>query len=114
MVWKMLSIFGSGGTPCKILLRSALIGAVLAVALPAATLQSRAPVQTVLLPAGMNIPVRLAQSLDTRRDPPGTPFTAHVAAPVIRNGVVVVPRGAVCHGRLVSSKPSGRLTGRAV
>src|SRR5262249_61040869 len=24
------------------------------------------------------------------------------------------PRGAVCHGRLVTSKPSGRVTGRAV
>src|SRR5262249_42935702 len=45
---------------------------------------------------------------------PGTPFVAHVSSPVMHNGAVVVPRGAVCHGRLVNSKASGRLTGRAV
>ena len=96
------------------LLGSMLIAMVLTTALPAATARSGARPQTVLLPAGVSIPVRLARSLDTRRDPPGTPFTAHVSAPLTRNGVLVVPRGAVCHGRLMNSKASGRLTGRAV
>src|SRR4051812_22107371 len=49
----------------------------------------------LVLPAGADIPVRLAQSLDTKRDAPGTPFVAHVAAPVAQNGVVVLPRGAM-------------------
>ena len=39
---------------------------------------------------------------------------ATLAEPVIIGGEVVVPRGARCEGRLVESKPSGRLKGRAV
>ncbi|HYW41880.1 MAG TPA: hypothetical protein VE959_03415 [Bryobacteraceae bacterium] len=66
------------------------------------------------LPAGTRIHIRLAQSLDTRRDRPGTPFVAHVSAAVVRDGDVLVPRGALCRGHLVESKPSGRLRGRAI
>jgi len=66
------------------------------------------------LPTGTRISLRLAQSLDTKRDRPGTPFVAHVSAPLVSNGEVIVPRGAVCHGHLLESKPSGRLKGRAI
>ena len=68
----------------------------------------------VTLPAGTRIPIRLAQSIDTARDRAGTPFLAHVSAPVMHNGVVILPRGAVCHGHVAESKPSGRLKGRAI
>ena len=68
----------------------------------------------VTLPAGARIPVRLGQTLDTRRNAPGSPFIAHVSAPVTHDGRVVLPRGTVCRGHLVESKPSGRLKGRAV
>jgi hypothetical protein len=68
----------------------------------------------ITLPAGTRLPVRLGQSLDTRRDGPGTRFIAHLSAPVTHGGQVVLPRGAVCHGHLAESKPSGRLKGRAV
>jgi hypothetical protein len=70
--------------------------------------------RTITLPTGTRIPIRLEQSLDTRRDKPGALFTARVAAPVMRNGEVVLERGAVCRGHLVASQPSGRLKGRAV
>jgi hypothetical protein len=93
------------------LVKNLLMFIAVSAALPAATVQS-AP--AVVLPAGTHLSVRLAQTLDTRRDAPGAPFVAHVASPVVHNGVVVVPRGAVCHGRLVNAKSSGRLTGRAV
>lgn len=69
------------------------------------------PVATV--PAGTHIQVWLSQSLDTRRDKPGTPFVAHLAAPVTRDGQVIWERGAFCRGHVVESKPSGRLKGRA-
>jgi len=69
---------------------------------------------TILLPAGTSIPIRLGQSLDTKRDGPGTHFVGHVATAVVYNGEVVLPRGTVCHGHLQESKPSGRLKGRAV
>jgi len=67
-----------------------------------------------ILPAGTRIPIRLAQSLDTRRDHPGTPFVAHVSVAVMHDGRVLLPRGTVCRGHLVESRPSGRLQGRAV
>ncbi len=67
-----------------------------------------------VLPAGTHLTVRLAQSIDTRRDHAGTRFLAHTANAITHDGRVVVPRGAVCHGHLVESKPSGRLKGRAV
>jgi len=66
------------------------------------------------LPAGTRIPIRLGQSIDTRRDRSGTPFLARVSAPVIQSGEVILPRGAVCRGHVAESKPSGRLKGRAV
>ena len=70
--------------------------------------------ESLTLPAGSRLSVRLGQSLDTKRDKPGTPFTAHVTSPLVHEGRVVIPRGAVCHGHLTESKPSGRLKGRAV
>ncbi len=70
--------------------------------------------EAITLPAGTRIHVRLAQSLDTKRDRPGTAFLAHVSAPVVHRGEVVIPRGTPCRGHLVESKPSGRLRGRAV
>jgi hypothetical protein len=67
-----------------------------------------------VLPAGTNLTVRLAQSIDTKRDHAGSRFLAHTAGAVMRDGRVVIPRGAPCRGHLVESKPSGRLKGRAV
>ncbi len=81
----------------------------------AATLPAQpADASAVTLPAGTRIHIRLAQSLDTKRDGPGTPFVGHVSTAIARNGEVVVPRGAACRGHLVESKASGRLKGRAV
>ena len=88
---------------------TALVTLTLAAAVPAA-----AQTHTITLPAGTSIPVRLAQSINTSRDRPGTPFLANVAAPVYHNGHVIVPRGAACRGHVVESRPSGRLKGRAV
>ena len=70
--------------------------------------------RTILMPAGTRIQIRLGQSIDTRRDHPGTRFIGHVAVPVVEEGRVIVPRGAPCHGHLEESKPSGRLKGRAI
>jgi len=67
-----------------------------------------------VVPAGTALHVRLSQSLDTRRDRPGTPFAAHLAAPVMYDGQVILDRGALCRGHVIESKSSGRLKGRAV
>ena len=94
----------------------ALLVAAIACVGPAAAAQTHTgtAIHTITLPAGTHIPIRLAQSLDTRRDMPGTTFIANVSAPVYYRGRVIVPRGAVCRGHLVESRPSGRLKGHAV
>jgi hypothetical protein len=86
----------------------------LPLALVGIALASNAAEPAVTVPAGTPVHVRLGQSLDTRRDHPGTPFIAHLASPVMQNGQVVFERGAVCRGHVVESRPSGRLKGRAV
>src|ERR1700752_3105796 len=68
----------------------------------------------VVLPSGTQFAVRLADSLDTRHNRSGSRFTAHLDSAVTHNGVVLLPRGAVCHGHVTEAKPSGRLRGRAV
>src|SRR5438270_10662435 len=80
----------------------------------AATAQPNPAPHVLTLPAGTQISVRLGQSLDTKRDRPGTSFIAHVSAPVRYRNEVLVPPGTICRGHLVESKPSGRLKGHAV
>lgn len=75
--------------------------------------QRRSEVRTFTVPAGTSIAVRLEQPLDTKHDRAGTPFVARVSRDMVRDGEVIVPRGALARGHLVESKASGRLKGRA-
>src|SRR5579872_2980931 len=86
----------------------------LALALFGSALTAAPAPAPAVVPAGTFVHVRLSQSLDTRRDRPGTPFVAHLAAPVVYNGEVILERGALCRGHVVESRSSGRLKGRAV
>jgi hypothetical protein len=65
------------------------------------------------LPSGTPLQVRLDETLDTHRNRGGDPFTATLVVPVTDQGAIVVPEGARCTGRVVVSKASGRLKGRA-
>lgn len=88
-------------------------GDVPAVATPASeTAPAVAP--EVMLPAGARIRLRLLEALDTRRDRPSDRFTASLVEPLVVDNRVMVPVGTVFTGRVVTSKPSGRLKGRAV
>ncbi len=68
----------------------------------------------VVIPAGTRIRVRLAATIDTRRNHAGQRFPATLDAPIVIDNLVVIPKGTPFEGRIVSSKPSGRLKGRAV
>jgi len=68
---------------------------------------------TEIIPAGTRIRVRLGQSLDTRRSRPGERFVAYLDAPMVHHNRVILPKGTQFEGRVVESKPSGRLKGRA-
>jgi hypothetical protein len=69
---------------------------------------------TLVIPAGTRIRVRLAQSLDTKQTPAGTRFSATLDDPIVLGDRVVVPKGTPFEGAVVESRRSGRFRGRAV
>jgi hypothetical protein len=77
--------------------------------------QQSAPRQrSVTLPEGTLFQVRLAETLDTKRNRTGDRFRATLDAPIItENGTEIIPRGASFSGRVDNSKASGRLKGHA-
>lgn len=68
---------------------------------------------SVTLPAGTEIQVRLDQSIATDRTTSGDPFQATVAVPILIDGKTVIPANAPVKGRIVSVRESGRLAGVA-
>jgi hypothetical protein len=81
---------------------------------PAQTSQPVQPAPTITLPEGTEIHVRLAETLDTKRNRSGDRFTATLDEPITEGGKTVVPKGTNFSGRVDTSAPSGRLKGRAV
>jgi len=70
--------------------------------------------QSITLPQGTLFQVRLAETLDTKRNRTGDRFRATLDAPIVmENGTEIIPRGATFSGRVDTSKASGRLKGRA-
>jgi len=99
---------------CAILLagcnsKQAVTPAALEAAQPAAR---QAP--AIVLPQGTLLHVRLAETLDTRRNRSGDRFKATLDSPVTLNDQIVIPKNANFSGRVDTSAPSGRLKGRAV
>lgn len=66
------------------------------------------------VPEGTLLHVRLAETLDTKRNHSGDRFTATLDSPISVDGKVAIPKGANFSGRIDTSAPSGRLKGRAV
>lgn len=78
------------------------------------TEERQAREETVVIPAGTRIRVRMAQTLDTKYSPAGTPFAATLDDAIVVGNTVVVPRGTPFEGTVVESKSSGRFRGRAL
>lgn len=62
---------------------------------------------------GTVITVRLNESISSKRNKPGDPFTATVVQPVEADGKVVIPKGAVASGTVAEAVPLGRFKGGA-
>ncbi len=69
--------------------------------------------EPVTVPAGTTIHVVLDQTVGTQQSRSGDEFEASVSSPIVVDGKTVIPKGAHVHGRITSSKESGRLKGRA-
>ena len=65
------------------------------------------------LPAGTNITIRMIEAVDSETNKVGQTFRASMDQPVMLNGQTVIPRGADAVVKLVDSKDSGKLTGKA-
>ena len=68
---------------------------------------------TVVMAQGTSVRVRLRETLDTKRNRAGDRFTATLDEPLVAGDRVVVPRGTMFAGHVVTSAESGRFKGRA-
>jgi hypothetical protein len=65
------------------------------------------------LPAGTAVVIRLIEEVDSERSKEGDSFRASLEEPLNLGGDVIAPKGADATVKLVTSKESGKLTGRA-
>jgi hypothetical protein len=68
--------------------------------------------QSVTIPTGALVRVRINRSLRSDKSAPGTTFDGVVVNDVVANGLVAIPRGAAVQGKVIDAKSSGALTGR--
>jgi hypothetical protein len=83
---------------------------------PAArTEETRKPrVETVTIPEGTPLTVRLGEAVGSKISQPGQSFSATLADPVQVDGRTVIPAGATATGTVVDAKPLGRFKGGAL
>jgi hypothetical protein len=68
--------------------------------------------ETVTIPSGAMVRIRINQTLDSGHTQPGTPFDGVVVNDVVADGAVAIPRGATVHGMVIDARKSGALAGR--
>ena len=73
-----------------------------------------APPQPIVVPAGTRIRVRLSQTLSTKENQTGDPFSGVVESPVSVNGQTVIRAGARARGVITELKKRGKFKGQAV
>jgi len=72
------------------------------------------PPTVITIPSGTAIRVRLDTALGSKISQPGDSFTATVADDVLKDGEVVIPKGARADGTVIDAKPLGRFKGGAL
>lgn len=75
--------------------------------------QSAPQSATIVIPSGTPLHVRVDETIDTRRNRSGDPFTATLSEPIEVEGRAMVPAGTEFTGHVTSAAASGRLRGRA-
>lgn len=75
--------------------------------------QAPPPPAVVDLPAGTEIRVRLDSDLGSKISQPGDSFSATVADDVLKNGDVIIAKGARAQGTVVDARPLGKFKGGA-
>jgi hypothetical protein len=80
---------------------------------PDAGIVMHVPSKAGEIPDGTLVKARLRETLSTMTTQPGTKFTAVVSAPVMRDGKVIVPEGAMLEGRVTWVRGGKRIGGPA-
>jgi len=77
----------------------------------ASTAEAEQPpiVQTVTIPEGTEVQVRLVDALGSARNQSGDTFLATLDKPIVVDNWLSVPKGAKVTGRVIAAQPSGRL-----
>jgi hypothetical protein len=70
--------------------------------------------ETITIPAGTVITVRLGETLSSKSSSAGQGFAATVAEPVVVDGKTVIERGAAARGSVVDAKAMGHFKGGAL
>jgi hypothetical protein len=70
--------------------------------------------QSVVVPAGTTLTVRLGEAVGSRISQSGQSFSATLSSPVAVDGNTVIPSGAAARGMVVDAKPLGKFKGGAV
>lgn len=70
--------------------------------------------QTITIPEGTVLTVRLGETLSSKDSSAGQGFTATVAEPVTVEGKTVIPEGAAARGSVVDAKSMGHFKGGAL
>lgn len=76
--------------------------------------ESKPVPQTITIPAGTQITVRLGDTLSSKTSSAGQSFSASVAQPVVVGGKTVIARGAAARGTVVDAKAMGHFKGGAL
>jgi hypothetical protein len=71
------------------------------------------PRQRVTIPAGTRILVRTTENIDSQTSRQGSRFTGELETNLQLDDVIVAPRGATVHGRLLEATSAGRTSGRS-
>ena len=71
------------------------------------------PPRVVTIPAGTSIQVQMIDSVDSATNKIGDTFLASLAAPIVVNNEVIIPKNADVQVKLASAKTSGKFTGQS-
>jgi len=63
--------------------------------------------QTIIVPSGTPVTIKIDQKVDSKTFPAGAKIQASIANDVVINGRVVIKAGALCNVSVVSSKKAG-------
>jgi hypothetical protein len=71
------------------------------------------PPRVITIPEGTSVQVQMIDSVDSATGKIGDTFLASLAAPIVVNNEVIIPKNADVYVKLASAKTSGKFTGQS-